>query len=169
MVKNNEFREDFYYRINVLNLNLPSLRERKSDISELVDFFIKKVNSKVNSNIKGITKEGMEILKRYDWPGNVRQLENVIEKLVIRSKGEYILTDMVRDSIDSLNMSKNEKIEKDKAEESGEYLNLDIDGTLKEMQQKIIEKVIENTDGNKTEAARRLGIGRTTLWRHLSS
>jgi DNA-binding NtrC family response regulator len=93
----------------------------------------------------------------------------VIEKLVIRSKGEYILTDMVRDSIDSLNMSKNEKIEKDKAEESGEYLNLDIDGTLKEMQQKIIEKVIENTDGNKTEAARRLGIGRTTLWRHLSS
>lgn len=173
MVKNNEFREDFYYRINVLNLNLPSLRERKEDISELVDFFIKKVNTKVNSNIKGITKEGLKILKRYDWPGNVRQLENVIEKLVIRTKGDYILTDMVRESIDSLNMDKsstnNINNPEDVGEETVDKLSLHLDRTLKEMQQEIIERVIEEVNGNKTEAARRLGIGRTTLWRHLSS
>ncbi|MEC9490507.1 MAG: sigma 54-interacting transcriptional regulator [Halanaerobiales bacterium] len=173
MVKNNEFREDFYYRINVLNLNLPSLRERKEDISELVDFFIKKVNTKVNSNIKGITKEGLKILKRYDWPGNVRQLENVIEKLVIRTKGDYILTDMVRESIASLNMDKSRKNNindtEETVKETGEKLSLHLDRTLKEMQQEIIERVIEEVNGNKTEAARRLGIGRTTLWRHLSS
>lgn len=166
MVQNNEFREDFYYRINVLNLNLPSLKERKEDIPELVDFFIKKVSSKVNRNIKGITKEGMKILKKYEWPGNVRQLENVIEKLVIRTKGDYILTDMVRESIDSLNMTKKNK---DVFDIGNENMKISLNGSLKEIEKRIIKQVIAEEDGNKTEAARRLAIGRTTLWRYLNS
>lgn len=164
MVEKKEFREDFYYRINVLNLNLPPLRERKEDIAELVDFFIKKVNTKVNMDIKGITKEGIEILKSYHWPGNVRQLENVIEKLVIRSKSGYILTDIVRRTVAELKMpsKKINEVERD-------LVNIRLDKSLKEIEKEIILKVLAEENGNKTAAANRLGIGRTTIWRYLKN
>ena len=164
MVEDKGFREDFYYRINVLNLNLPPLRERKEDIAELVEFFIKKVNSKVNMGIKGITKEGIEILKSYHWSGNVRQLQNVIEKLVIRSKSGYILTDFVKKAVDELKMPES-KSNKD----SSDNYRINLNCSLKEIEKEIILKVLSEVDGNKTEAAKRLGIGRTTIWRYLKN
>jgi transcriptional regulator with PAS, ATPase and Fis domain len=91
LVKKNKYRKDFYYRINVLNLKLPPLKERKSDINLLVNYLIKKINLKLNKNIKSISDEGLKYLNDYDWPGNVRELENFIKRLIVRSKRNIIL------------------------------------------------------------------------------
>jgi PAS domain S-box-containing protein len=96
LIRENRFREDLYYRINVLNLNIPPLRERKDDIPLLVNFFIRKYEHKINRVIKGISAGGMRLLKNYHWPGNVRQLENVVERLMIRAKEGYIMTNLVK-------------------------------------------------------------------------
>ncbi len=80
MIKNNTFREDLYYRLNVLNISLPPLRHRKQDINLLVEHFINKINPKLNKNIAGINKEALLKLQQYDWPGNIRELENIVER-----------------------------------------------------------------------------------------
>ncbi len=164
LVKENKFREDLYYRINVLNLNLPPLRERREDIPLLVDFFIKKARSKINKIVKGIADDGLELLKKYNWPGNVRQLENVIEKLVVRTKGSYIMTGLIKETISSLKDYKN----LDTANYSSEIVpDITLNKSLEEIERDIIKKVIEEESGNKSAAAKRLKIGRTTLWRKL--
>lgn len=90
MVANGEFREDLYYRLNVIPVFLPSLRERKEDIPMLVEHFINKVNGELYKEIKGIKQEALDILLQYRWPGNVRELENVIERAVTLTDGRYI-------------------------------------------------------------------------------
>lgn len=176
LVEKNKFRRDFYYRINVLNLNLPPLRNRKDDIPLLVNIFIRKINNRVNKNIKGISKDGIKILKSYDWPGNVRQLENIIEKLVIRTKTNYILTDVVRKAINSLLINNNisntklaQKPDDYKASSKLHMKNIRIDLTaeLSVIEKQIIQQVLLEEENNKSAAAARLGISRTTLWRKL--
>ena len=166
LVKNNKFREDFYYRINVLNLNLPSLNERKEDISSLLDLFIKKANRKTNKNIKGISEKGIYILKSYEWPGNVRQLENVIEKLVIRTKEEYIMTNLVRETIDSLKKER-KKYYNNNLNYKSNSIEISLDKNLDEINKEIIERIVKQENGNQSKAAKRLNIGRTTVWRKL--
>lgn len=90
MIKNGEFREDLYYRLNVLCIQLPPLRDRKEDIPDLVEFFIHKMNSRLNKNIKGITKEALNHLINYSWPGNIRELENIIERAINLSSRDII-------------------------------------------------------------------------------
>lgn len=90
MIKNSEFREDLYYRLNVINIPLPPLRGRKEDISLLVEHFIQKLNSKLNKNIKGITNDCIIYLEKYHWPGNIRELENIIERAINMCNGDLI-------------------------------------------------------------------------------
>jgi DNA-binding NtrC family response regulator len=90
LLKKGEFREDLYYRINVVPIVIPPLRERKEDIPMLLESFIKKFNAENNKNIKGISKEALELMMNYDWPGNVRELENLIERIIALTSNEYI-------------------------------------------------------------------------------
>jgi transcriptional regulator with PAS, ATPase and Fis domain len=90
MIKVGKFREDLYYRLNVLEVNMPPLRERKDDIPLLVDFFIKRINRKQGKYIKEFTEDAIELLQSYDWPGNIRELKNLIEKLIITSESQVL-------------------------------------------------------------------------------
>jgi two-component system NtrC family response regulator len=89
-VKKGAFREDLYYRLNVVSIRVPPLRERKEDILLLIDFFLKKYNARHKKNIKGVTREVRDILMKYDYPGNVRELENITERAVVLTRGDYI-------------------------------------------------------------------------------
>jgi len=89
-VKEGKFREDLYYRINVIPIKLPPLRERPEDVPQLVDFFLKRYNTKFHKSIKGVTPPTVDVLKKYWWPGNIRELENLIERLVAVSDKDYI-------------------------------------------------------------------------------
>jgi len=164
LVKENKFRDDLYYRINVLNLDIPPLRERKEDISLLVNFFIKKCGYKFKKIVEGISEEGMQILENYDWPGNIRQLENIIERLVVRTDKNFIMTNLVKEimklqyrggSIDNYQKQGN--------------INYPLSGNLENIEKNIIKEIINEEKGNKVAAARRLGISRTTLWRKMNN
>jgi len=164
LVKKNKFRDDLYYRINVLNLEIPSLRERKEDISLLVNFFIKKYGYKFKKIVEGISEEGMQILENYDWPGNIRQLENIIERLVVRTDKNFIMTNLVKEImklqygggvIDNYQKQDN--------------INYPLSGNLENIEKNIIKEIINEEKGNKAAAARRLGISRTTLWRKMNN
>jgi len=89
-VKKGTFREDLFYRLNVVTIDIPPLRERKEDIPLLIDFFLKKYNDRHKKSIKGFTKEARDTMIKYDFPGNVRELENIIERAVVLTRGEYI-------------------------------------------------------------------------------
>lgn len=89
-VKKGAFREDLYYRLNVVNIRVPPLRERKEDILLLIDFFLKKYNARHKKNVKGVTREVRDILMKYDYPGNVRELENITERAIVLTRGDYI-------------------------------------------------------------------------------
>jgi DNA-binding NtrC family response regulator len=90
MIKKGSFREDLYYRINVVPIVIPPLRERKEDIPLLIDHFISKFSVENNKNVKGIVKEALELMMQYEWPGNIRELENLIERVIALTSNEYI-------------------------------------------------------------------------------
>ena len=164
LVKENKFRDDLYYRINVLNLDIPPLRERKEDISLLVNFFIKKQGYKFKKIVEGISEEGMQILENYDWPGNIRQLENIIERLAVRTDKNFIMTNLVKEIM---------KLQYgggiiDNYQKQGN-INYPLSGNLENIEKNIIKRVIQEESGNKAAAARRLGISRTTLWRKMNN
>ena len=89
-IKDGTFREDLFYRLNVVLIQMPPLRERKSDIPLLVQHFLEKYNARLRKNMLGVTPEAMDLLVRHDWPGNVRELENTMERLVVLSTGPYL-------------------------------------------------------------------------------
>ncbi len=171
LVRENKFRRDLYYRINVLNLKLPNLKERREDIPLLVNFFINKYQYKFKKEIKGISEESMDILKNYNWPGNIRQLENIIERLIVRTKDHYIMTNLVKEVMefpdDDKTIYVNSYNLKNKTNRSEIDLHIPLTGNLEDIERVIIEKMIENEKGNKTAVATKLGIGRTTLWRKM--
>ncbi|MEO0164951.1 MAG: sigma-54 dependent transcriptional regulator [candidate division WOR-3 bacterium] len=136
------FREDLYYRINVVTITLPPLRERKEDIKPLVEHFINKFTTRSSKRVKGITKEALSNLIRYDWPGNVRELENVIERALVLCRGEWIEPEDV-------------PLPTPISTPSSELLS--------EVEKDHILKILEKTEWNLSEAAKRLGIHRNTL------
>ncbi len=153
-VKAGRFREDLYYRLNVVSLHVPSLRERREDIPLLAEHFLELYGAKNNRRITGITPGCMDILLHYPWPGNVRELENAMERGVILMRGDYL-------DEESLPIS----IKKWAKEESGD-ITAGMEGlpsSLEEAEKMVILKTLEDVDGNKSEAARRLGITRKTL------
>ena len=155
MVEEEKFRSDLYYRLNVLPLKLPPLRERKEDLHELIELFVARYADEHGRNMFRFTDAGMDVMMRYSWNGNTRELRNVIERLTVTSTTGVVDREEVEDAIGiTLPAPK-------KASPPPEG-NL-----LGENEQKLIARVLEEVGGNKTEAAKRLGISRPTLHRKL--
>ncbi len=150
-VRLGNFREDLYYRLNVVTVVVPPLRERREDIPLLVEHFVDKFASKNRREVAGVTPECMALLSSYGWPGNVRELENAIERGVILMRGEYL-------SEKSLPMP----IQKQTGSDLGSAALVG-DLSIEAQNKLLILKTLEETGGNKSEAARRLGITRKTL------
>lgn len=151
------FREDLYYRLEVIPINLPPLRERRSDIPLLVRHFLERHNQKRPDVEVTITEEAMVHLWEYDWPGNVRELENLLERLVILSEDGVIRVDNLPANVRSFISEK--KIPKPVMSEEG----LDLTNAVEEFENRLIDEALRRTKGNKQAAARLLGLKRTTL------
>jgi len=148
-VENGNFREDLYYRLNVIPINIPPLRVRRNDISLLIEHFLKRLNSQGNKKIKEVSSEAMDILMNYGWPGNVRELENIIEHAFILTKDELISEQSLPlDIYSSCKQSK--KI-----------------SSFQENERKFLIRVLEEYRWNKLQVAKKLNISRSTLYAKL--
>ncbi len=150
-VHNGNFREDLYYRLNVVTVTVPPLRKRRDDIPTLVEHFVRKFAEKNRREVAGVTSECMELLCSYSWPGNVRELENAIERGVILMRGEYLTEKSLPVPIQK--QVRERRSEREVGQES----------SLQAQEKVLILRTLEETDGNKSEAARRLGVTRKTL------
>ena len=146
------FREDLYYRLNVMEIFIPPLRDRKDDIGPLSEYFLKKHLLSAKGKLTGFNKESLAILKSYSFPGNVRELENIIERAVILEKGDLISPESLPQM---LKMFQIETIEPERIR------------TLDELNREYADKVLDYAGGNRSKAAELLGISRTSLWRIL--
>jgi DNA-binding NtrC family response regulator len=155
-VKAKRFREDLYYRLNVIELRLPPLRERREDIPLLVNAFMTKCAEPRGKQVQGVSESALAMLMDYGWPGNVRELENVIERAVTLSRTELIVPDDLPLTIQGARGDR--RVLDDAAERT---LPLD------EVEKEYILKILEKTGGNKYQAAQMLGIDRKTLYRKL--
>ncbi|MFC1584903.1 sigma 54-interacting transcriptional regulator [Fibrobacterota bacterium] len=163
-VADGKFREDLYYRLNIFHLRLPPLRERRVNLPHLIRFFVKKYSSDNNKLIKGMAREAEARLLNYNYPGNIRELENIIEHSVVLCEGEYILKSHLPDHI---------------ADDTGfsELLSLPVSDdlssnpntiqSLSQVEKNHIVNSLRILNNNQTEVARRLGISRSTLWRKM--
>ncbi|MEN6623104.1 MAG: sigma-54 dependent transcriptional regulator [Smithella sp.] len=164
LVKEGKFRDDLFYRLNIVTIKVPPLRERLQDIPLLIDYLLIKINIELNKKIIGISDELMDIFMKYNWPGNVRELENLLVGACVAAKGQVleksdfqelsnINTNTVKDSIFN-----NELFNPD---ESGKILTLD------EVEERYIRKIVRETNKNKGEICEVLGISRPTFERKL--
>ncbi len=154
MVKEGTFRDDLYYRLNVITMKLPSLRERADDIPLLADFFLRKYTKKNRREIDGIGRGAMEALLAYNWPGNVRELENVLERAVVLAKGTMVAEGDLPDTLF--------------AEPTGEgAITLPMGTRMEEMEKTMLNQTLKLTRGNKKLAAQLLGISLRTVYRIL--
>lgn len=154
------FREDLYYRLNSFPINIPPLRDRRSDIIVLAEHFLKKFNEKLNKNYKGFTKRALKAVYDYSWPGNIREMENTIERCMIIAEGDYIDLDDLPPNF--------------KADDH--FSSFDINAPLfpsdkiipfEKVKEESIRHALKVTNGNIYEAARKLKIGRATIYRLL--
>lgn len=155
-VKAKRFRDDLYYRLNVIELKLPPLRERREDIPLLVDAFLKKCGASRGKEVKGVSESALAMLMDYGWPGNVRELENIIERAVTLTRGDKIVPEDLPPTIQG---SRGDRRVLDDAAER----TLPLEAVEKEY----ILKILEKMGGNKYQAAHALGIDRKTLYRKL--
>ncbi len=151
-ISNGNFRSDLYYRISVIKIELPSLSKRKDDLEALTEYFVGLFSNKLKKDIKAISKGFLESIKRYEFPGNIRELRNVIERAVILSDGEMLTEKTLPKEIFP-----------------GVTDKRDSATLLDEVEKNHILKILESVNGNKTKAAEVLGIGLTTLYRKLQS
>jgi two-component system response regulator HydG len=153
LISEGRFREDLYYRLNIMEIYIPPLRDRKEDIEPLSLFFLQKhLSSYRKKMITGFSREAMDILINYSFPGNVRELENLVERAIILEKNSEITPDSLPQSIKMFHI---ETLEPDKIK------------SLEELNKEYAENVVEMLGGNKSKAAELLGISRTSLWRIL--
>ena len=153
-VKGGSFRNDLFYRINVLLIEVPALRDRKEDIQLLVNHFIEKFQKRLKKNLKGIRPEALQVLLDYPWPGNVRELENIIERTMVLTERSEIHVDELPDKIQT-------------APESVEALwpckEISLKTNIMSLEKALIRKALQETDNNRTRTARLLGISHPTL------
>lgn len=155
LVKEGKFRDDLFYRINVMRLELPPLRDRKEDIPLLVEHFISKFNRLHNKNICCVTNEVTAALLAYDYPGNVRELENIVEHCFVLCEGEIIETKHLPSSVSPSLKT--------------EFPPTTVPATIKQMEIMLIKQALKRNKGNKTAAAKQLGINKSTLFRKMKS
>lgn len=165
LVEEGNFREDLFYRLSVLRLAVPPLRHRKEDISDLANYFVKEKSRVINQRVEGISAEALAKLIIYDWPGNVRQLENFIERCVVLAGDNKLIDSNIANEA-SLGMQEFGGRREGTSESA---VHVTDKGVLHQIENDAILKVLEETGGNKTIAAERLGISVTTLWRKLKS
>ncbi len=160
-VKEGRFREDLFYRLNVIPIHVPPLRERRSDIPLLAKHFLKKYCSGKKRCVEGITDEALDILTRYDWPGNVRELENIMERMVILANGKMITKDdLPYQILEKTGGVPGQAIASDlEFPEDG----LSLSQAVSELEKRLILKALERTGGVKNRAAKLLKMNRTTL------
>ncbi len=149
MIENGSFREDLFYRINTIEINIPPLRERGNDIIMLAEHFTEKYSQKYNKKVPRITREAKQLLLKYSWPGNVRELQHIIERAVILGNG--------------LSLHPDDFALKQQQGKSRQPANLN----LKEIEQQAIEEALKISEGNMNKAAQMLGITRYALYRKL--
>ncbi|KER10530.1 MAG: hypothetical protein HY22_04850 [[Candidatus Thermochlorobacteriaceae] bacterium GBChlB] len=152
-IAHGRFREDLYYRLNVIKLKLPPLRQRQDDVLALAQHFLEKYALLNAKSIKGIAPDAAKLLEGHGWRGNVRELENVIERAAVLCSGEIIQKDHLPDYITG--------------QESSKVISFRVGTTLEEIEEVMISRTLEATGGNKEETARLLGIGVATLYRKL--
>lgn len=165
LVAENKFREDLYYRLNVVKLEISPLRERKEDIPGLVDRFIMERECKYERGIKGVDPKVLDLLVACDWPGNVRQLHNLLESVIIFTENDYITFDSLTDAgvMDTL-VSKTKVGPTDKVGEKLNLENTNLGDLMQNQEREVIFKALEDCRFNKSEAAKMLGIPRSTLY-----
>jgi DNA-binding NtrC family response regulator len=145
-IKTGGFREDLYYRLNVINIAIPPLRERREDIDELARHFLAKYAKKLAKPLTDFTAEALELLSGYRWPGNVRELENVIERAVIVCEAGAI-------GAEDLSISSYDAV-----------ADMSVNPSLEEMEKNYILRVLKEAGGNQSKASQLLGIDRKTLY-----
>ena len=150
LVKTGKFREDLYYRLNVVSVIVPPLRERRSDIAPLINHFLQKFSDENQKKMKRASKEALDLLMKYDYPGNVRELENIIEQAVVLSRGELITSD-------DLPLTVQEK------QSEQELSTGDLEERVAAYEQKLIQQALDKTGGVQTKAAELLGLSERNL------
>jgi transcriptional regulator with PAS, ATPase and Fis domain len=155
MVRKGTFREDLYYRLNVVSLSLPPLRERVGDVPLLVQYFMSKIAGKNKQSVKSIAPDAMSALEAYHWPGNIRQLQNEIQRAYVMSGKDDLITraclsPTISSTVSSAGVG---QIAHDKP----------LKDVLAHVEREMIEQVLRRCEGNKSEAARQLGISRSNL------
>jgi two-component system NtrC family response regulator len=153
-IQKGTFREDLYYRLNVVTISLPPLRARKEDIPLLVEHFLKKYNRENKKNVASLSKEARDLLMRYEYPGNVRELENIVERAVVLCRGDTLTTQDL-----PLNLRESEA----EAALERERGTRRLPDTLEEIERQLILKALERSGGVQTKAAEELGIGERVL------
>ncbi len=157
-VKDGKFRDDLFYRLNVVRITLPSLKEREEDIPMLAHHFLQKCGAGATRPVRGFHPDTLALLNQYRWPGNVRELENAIERAVSLSHGPLLTPEDLPAAIRQASRSSEQRTE---VHESGDEVNL----TLEEVEKRHLIRVLKETKGNKVKAAKILGIDRRTLYR----
>ena len=167
-VKKGNFREDLFYRLNVMPVYVPPLRERLEDIPHLSALFISQFNMEFKKKVSGLSKEAEALFLSYPWPGNIRELKNVIERAMIITEGDIILHDLLPPEIVNENakagmIEERREMEKDANQNAKENQDYSLNTVTKEL----ILKALNSAKGNRSIAAKSLGISRTTLWKKL--
>jgi DNA-binding NtrC family response regulator len=170
-VEDGNFRKDLYYRLSVFPITLPPLRERPEDIHILVFHFLEQYKEKNGRFVSGISKEALRALVNYEWLGNVRELENAIERAVIIASGRQIELDDLPEAISRKAFEAHAQVRQERLRAAGEGASIGIEIELPvamdEVEKQVIEAMLDYTNGDKSRAARLLNIGRKTLYRKL--
>jgi two-component system response regulator AtoC len=163
LVKEGKFRDDLYYRLNIVAIKIPSLRERRDDLPLLVDYLLTKINLDLHKRIAGVSDEMMDIFLKYNWPGNVRELENLLIRAAVVAKGQILVKgDFPELNEEPTTKTSEEETDGNDFEKTGKFLTLD------EVEERYIRKVIKNSGNkNKGEICEILGISRPTFERKL--
>ena len=160
-VKNGKFRQDLFYRLNVIPIKLPPLRDRKTDIPLLISRFLKETEKEHNGKPPSISKEALDVMLDYHWPGNVRELKNVIQFSVVHARGGVVKPrDLPMEIVEQVEQADSRSVDADEKEKN-------FSGKKNKLDPEAVKSALEKTGGNKSKAARVLSVGRATLYRFL--
>ena len=173
LVREKRFREDLYYRLNVITVTAPPLRERREDVAVLAQHFLRVYAAKNNRHLDGFTDEALACLEGYSWPGNVRELENVVERAVVLARGTAVEAGHLPDNVTARaavlegGAVPGERPAGDGGAAGERFFKIRIGASLAEIEQRVLEETLRLTGGNKTSAAKILGIDPKTVFRKL--
>ncbi len=150
LIQDSRFRDDLFYRLNVVTIEIPPLRERKEDIKPLIEFYTKKFSQETKYPNLNFSKEAMDVLLKYSYPGNVRELENIVHRAIVLSRNELITADVISGNLETQQSEQNAD-------------SLDLNEQVENLEKKLVTKALEETKGNQTQAANLLGISERNL------